>query len=93
MIARPQGRDNPCSLPWEPLRWGEMLRRAFVLPILLYQRLLSPLLPSSCRFYPSCSEYARRAILKYGLFKGGWLAIRRIARCHPLSEGGYDPPP
>ncbi|MFQ6090811.1 MAG: membrane protein insertion efficiency factor YidD [Candidatus Bipolaricaulia bacterium] len=70
-----------------------MLRRLLVLPILLYQRLLSPLLPSSCRFYPSCSEYARRAILKYGPLRGGWLAAKRIARCHPLSRGGHDPLP
>jgi putative membrane protein insertion efficiency factor len=70
-----------------------MLRRMLVLPIVLYQRLGSPLLPQSCRFYPPCSEYARRAILKYGPLRGGWLAAKRIARCHPLSVGGYDPPP
>jgi len=64
-----------------------------VLPLTLYQRLISPLLPQSCRFYPSCSEYARQAILKHGLLKGSWLAMRRLARCHPLSEGGYDPVP
>jgi putative membrane protein insertion efficiency factor len=64
-----------------------------VLPLTLYQRFISPLLPQSCRFYPSCSEYARQAILKHGLLKGGWLAMRRLARCHPLSEGGYDPVP
>jgi len=56
-----------------------------------YKYLVSPILPSSCRFYPSCSEYALDALRKYGLVKGLWLTIKRIARCHPLSEGGYDP--
>ncbi|MGQ9477684.1 MAG: membrane protein insertion efficiency factor YidD [Candidatus Bipolaricaulia bacterium] len=70
-----------------------VLRRLAVLPLVLYQWLLSPLLPQSCRFYPSCSEYARQAILKHGLLKGGWLALKRLARCHPLSPGGYDPVP
>ncbi|MBI3459668.1 membrane protein insertion efficiency factor YidD [Candidatus Acetothermia bacterium] len=58
-----------------------------------YQKLISPMLPSSCRFYPSCSEYAKQAIQKYGFFKGMWLAIKRIARCHPLNPGGIDPVP
>ncbi|MCL6642330.1 MAG: membrane protein insertion efficiency factor YidD [Candidatus Bipolaricaulota bacterium] len=61
--------------------------------ITLYQKLLSPLLPRSCRFYPSCSEYAKQAIQKYGIVKGGWLALRRIARCHPGNPGGLDPVP
>ncbi len=57
----------------------------------VYKYLISPILPSSCRFHPSCSEYAVDAIKKYGLLKGSWLALKRIARCHPLSAGGYDP--
>jgi len=56
-----------------------------------YKYLVSPILPSSCRFYPSCSEYALDALRKYGLVKGLWLTIKRISRCHPLSAGGYDP--
>jgi len=58
-----------------------------------YQKLISPMLPSSCRFYPSCSEYAKQALQKYGFFKGMWLAMKRIARCHPLNPGGIDPVP
>ncbi|CAG0988812.1 Putative membrane protein insertion efficiency factor [Anaerolineae bacterium] len=61
--------------------------------IRIYQRLLSPLLPPSCRFVPSCSQYATEAITYFGFFKGGWLAARRIARCHPFNPGGYDPVP
>ncbi|MCS6902956.1 MAG: membrane protein insertion efficiency factor YidD [Candidatus Bipolaricaulota bacterium] len=61
--------------------------------ITLYQKLLSPLLPSVCRFYPSCSEYAKQAIERYGLLKGGWQALKRLARCHPGHPGGFDPVP
>ncbi|MDA8097800.1 MAG: membrane protein insertion efficiency factor YidD [Clostridia bacterium] len=52
---------------------------------------ISPYLPSSCRFYPTCSEYAIQAIRKYGLIRGCFMASRRICRCHPFSPGGYDP--
>jgi putative membrane protein insertion efficiency factor len=58
-----------------------------------YQRFLSPLLPRACRFYPSCSEYVREALLQYGVGRGSWLAVRRLVRCHPLRAGGYDPVP
>ena len=61
--------------------------------VVAYQRLVSPLLPSACRFAPTCSEYARVALLEHGLVKGAWLAVRRLASCHPLNPGGYDPPP
>ncbi|HEX9627553.1 MAG TPA: membrane protein insertion efficiency factor YidD [Acidiferrobacterales bacterium] len=62
-------------------------------PIRLYQRALSPLLGPRCRFYPSCSSYAIEAIERHGAARGSWLAVRRIARCHPLNEGGLDPVP
>ena len=61
--------------------------------IRIYQKTFSRALPSNCRFIPSCSEYSYQAIDKYGLPKGGWLAFKRITRCHPLNEGGYDPVP
>ncbi|MDQ5846025.1 MAG: membrane protein insertion efficiency factor YidD [Acidobacteriota bacterium] len=56
-----------------------------------YKLVISPLLPPSCRFYPTCSEYAAEAINRYGAFRGAGLAIRRLLRCHPFSQGGYDP--
>lgn len=67
------------------------IRKMICIPIKLYQCLLSPFLKPCCRFYPSCSQYALLAIMHYGVGKGLWLAICRILRCHPWSEGGYDP--
>ncbi len=61
--------------------------------IRLYQTTLSRVLPPSCRFEPSCSQYSYEAIARYGVWRGGWLAVKRIARCHPLNPGGYDPVP
>lgn len=61
--------------------------------IRFYKRFLSPLLPSACRFEPTCSVYTYQAIEKYGVFKGGWMGIKRISRCHPFHPGGYDPVP
>lgn len=69
------------------------LRRLFVLPIRLYQRLISPLMPPACRFEPSCSEYGARAILAHGVLKGSLLAVWRILRCQPFGRGGLDPVP
>ena len=59
----------------------------------VYRRLVAPLFPPSCRFSPSCSSYAITSLERHGLFKGGWLALRRIGRCHPWNPGGYDPVP
>ncbi len=61
--------------------------------ISVYQYAVSPLFPSSCRYTPSCSQYAKEAIMKHGFFMGSYLAARRILRCHPFHPGGYDPVP
>jgi putative membrane protein insertion efficiency factor len=58
-----------------------------------YQYAIRPLLGANCRFYPSCSDYARDAIERHGVVKGAWLALRRVARCHPYHPGGFDPVP
>ena len=60
--------------------------------IKIYQK-ISALTPSRCRFYPTCSEYTKQAIIKYGFIKGAWLGIKRRCRCHPFNDGGYDPVP
>ena len=68
-----------------------MLAKPAMWLIRLYKRTLSPMLPPSCRFSPSCSQYALEAMERYGLFKGGALGIYRLLRCHPFSRGGFDP--
>ncbi|MTI93895.1 MAG: membrane protein insertion efficiency factor YidD [Firmicutes bacterium] len=68
-----------------------MLSNLMVIIIRLYQRVLSPLLGARCRFVPTCSEYGIQAYNKYGFFKGTYLTLRRIMRCHPFHPGGYDP--
>lgn len=71
----------------------ELPKRSAIAGIRLYQLTLSPLLGRQCRFYPSCSHYAREALEEHGFTHGGWLAIRRLARCHPFNPGGVDPVP
>ncbi len=61
--------------------------------IRFYKRFISPALPSACIYEPTCSVYTYQAIEKYGVFKGGWMGIKRISRCHPFHHGGYDPVP
>jgi hypothetical protein len=68
-------------------------RQLLVLVVRIYQVSLGPLLPAACRYTPSCSAYAIEALQRYGALKGGWMAVRRIGRCHPFRPGGYDPVP
>ena len=74
---------------------GRQSAAAWVLVLLVtgYRRLISPLLPPSCRFYPSCSAYALEAVQVHGALRGSWLAVRRLSRCHPFHAGGLDPVP
>lgn len=72
---------------------SNLARKIWVLPIRFYQLVISPLLPPACRFEPTCSAYAAEAITRFGIFHGGLLAIRRLARCHPWGGSGYDPVP
>ena len=69
------------------------MKTLFLKLIRFYQRNISVHTPPACRFQPTCSQYAYTAIERFGAFKGGWLAIRRLLRCHPFSRGGYDPVP
>ncbi len=75
------------SVRWyQPRRWAMVVIRA-------YQRAVSPLLGRNCRYYPTCSSYSLQAIEHHGFVRGAWMGTRRIARCHPFHEGGYDPVP
>lgn len=74
-----------------PESWVVAMTKVLIWAIRGYQRLISPLLPRQCRFYPTCSEYSVMALQKYGLAKGGILALKRILKCHPFHPGGYDP--
>ena len=69
-----------------------MIKKIFVKLIEIYQ-FFSKYKPKVCRFYPTCSQYTKEAIIKYGVIKGGFLGIKRISKCHPLNPGGYDPVP
>lgn len=70
-----------------------LLAELLIIPIQFYRKFISPLTPPSCRYTPTCSEYAVEALRKYGPFKGGWLALRRLLSCHPWGGHGYDPVP
>jgi putative membrane protein insertion efficiency factor len=69
------------------------MRRLLLAALSGYQYALRPMLGSNCRFFPSCSDYAREAIERHGAFQGAWLAARRVCRCHPYHPGGFDPVP
>jgi putative membrane protein insertion efficiency factor len=67
------------------------MRKLIVATLRLYKQVVSPVLPSACRYYPSCSDYMRQAVEKYGPVRGLWMGIKRLARCHPFHAGGLDP--
>ena len=69
------------------------MRKVLISLIRVYRYLLSPLLGPSCRYYPTCSQYAQEAIEMHGVFRGSWLSLKRVGSCHPWHEGGYDPVP
>jgi putative membrane protein insertion efficiency factor len=67
------------------------MQKLLIAVLRAYKLLLSPLLPSACRFYPSCSEYMMEAVAKHGTLRGAWMGLRRLGRCHPFHAGGFDP--
>ena len=69
------------------------MKKVLILLIRFYQKFISPMFPAKCRFYPTCSQYTLEAIKEHGAIKGTYLGIRRILKCHPFHEGGYDPVP
>jgi uncharacterized protein len=71
----------------------KMIKKMMIGLIRFYQIAISPLKPPTCRFYPTCSQYGLEAVKRFGPFKGGWLAVRRITKCHPFHPGGFDPVP
>ena len=71
----------------------KVVKTALLKLIRVYQKAVSPNLPNTCRFYPSCSEYGKQAIEEYGALKGTYLAVKRVSKCHPLNSGGFDPVP
>jgi len=71
----------------------EMASKLLLILIRAYRKLISPLLPDTCRFHPSCSAYAEEAVRRHGFFRGFYLSTRRVLRCHPLNPGGHDPVP
>lgn len=72
---------------------ARVARHSVVFLLRAYQLALSPILPPACRFEPSCSRYASEAVATHGVLRGGWLALRRVLRCHPWSDTGFDPVP
>lgn len=101
-MSEPSPGDKPMPHPWRqtvsvPPRTDDAGARSLVTPLIglirLYQRFISPLLGPRCRFSPSCSAYAVEALDRHGLWRGGWLSVWRLLRCHPCTAGGYDPVP
>lgn len=67
------------------------MQKAVIVSLSFYKHWISPMLPSACRFYPTCSEYMSQAVAKYGVARGVWMGLGRLLRCHPLHAGGFDP--
>lgn len=88
---KPSGR--PSFVPVQLSSLGRIPRRLLILAVRAYQVVLSPIFGGACRYYPSCSVYAIEALERHGVLRGGWLALRRIGRCHPFRPGGFDPVP
>lgn len=94
MSARSNDRETPATSVQRPASALRRLpRTALIYAVRGYQLGISPLLPPSCRYFPSCSAYAVEALEKHGALRGSWLAARRILRCHPFRAGGFDPVP
>jgi putative membrane protein insertion efficiency factor len=98
-VDRPPGRHagqdqrSPLTLPRQPFILDNWLAAALIPVIQVYRQWISPLLGPRCRFIPSCSAYAIEAIRRHGSFRGGWLTLRRLSRCHPFTPCGCDPVP
>ena len=87
------GKMPPKSATHAQTLMNTLLSKFILALIRFYQYAVSPLIPPRCRYIPTCSQYAVEAVKKYGAFKGGWLALKRIARCHPFGGHGHDPVP
>ena len=90
-MLKPRASGRPVAAIGRALRAAP--RQLLIAFVRGYQVAISPLLPPACRYYPSCSAYAVEALERHGAVRGGWLAARRLARCHPFRPGGYDPVP
>jgi putative membrane protein insertion efficiency factor len=91
---RPDGRGSTqplVSVSEQNSQSGHVIRELILAILRFYKRWISPLLPSACRFHPTCSEYAMDAIQRYGVLRGMWLGVLRLLKCHPFHKGGFDP--
>lgn len=93
MPAGPGGKERDAGSGLSVSSVRGALRLAAAGAVRIYQLVVSPWLPPSCRFSPTCSEYTRQALIRHGILRGAWLSLRRLSRCHPFGSGGYDPVP